>query len=138
MYQITERIIVGKKATLEKDSFINEEIGSSAAIKFVCCQCGHLNSVKIIPYESGFPAFQLYDQDKVLSKNELLKNKMTENTSSYMLHLGEVTVDDMPALYFGIGCSTCIAKYIGIFGYAEKQPGLEMLKVSGIWNYTTG
>lgn len=137
MYPITEKIIIGKKAMLEKDSFINEKIGLSAEVKFTCSECGHKNSVSIRPYESGFPVFQLYHENKVLSKHDLLNNGMAEETSSYMLHLGEITVNDRPTLYFGTGCPFCDSKYIGVFSYGEKQPGLEVLSVSGIWNYTT-
>ncbi|KAA0125994.1 hypothetical protein FY557_19675 [Chryseobacterium sp. SN22] len=135
LYPISEKITVGKKAALEKDLFINEEIGRSAEIPFTCCQCGNGNTILLTPYESGFPVLPLYDQGKVLSENELINNGMAEETSQDRLYLGKLTVNDLPTLYFGTECRSCASKYIGIFGYGEKQPGLEMLKISGIWNY---
>jgi len=44
-------------------------------------------------------------------------------------------VDDLPTLYFGTACKTCHSKYICVFGYGEKQPGLTVLTISGIWKY---
>jgi hypothetical protein len=137
LYPISEKIIVGKKAVLDKERFINEEIGRLAEVRFACCQCGNRNTVELKPYESGFPVLQLYEHEKVLSGNDLLKNGMAETTSPERLYLGKITVNDLPTLYFGTGCLICSSKYIGIFSYGEKQPGLEILKISGIWNYTT-
>ncbi len=135
LYPISEKITVGTKAALEKELFINEEIGRSAEIQFTCCQCGNGNVIHLTPYESGFPVLQLYDQGKVLSEIDLLKNGMAEETSQDRRYLGKMTVDSLPTLYFGTDCQVCASKYIGIFSYGEQQPGLEMLKVSGIWNY---
>ncbi|HAO27052.1 MAG TPA: hypothetical protein DCQ68_03915, partial [Chryseobacterium indologenes] len=107
----------------------------SVVTQFICCDCNHENSIEIIPYTSGFPIFQIYDRDHVLSKSELLNNKMVSETSPRMIHFGEVTVDDLPSLYFGTACKTCHSKYICVFGYGEKQPGLTILNISGIWKY---
>ncbi|MDR6514453.1 hypothetical protein [Chryseobacterium camelliae] len=136
MNSIQKEIIIGKKVEITKSSFVNEEIASSAEVKFTCCQCSHLNSVIIKPYESGFPIFQLYHENRVLSRNELLKNDMARKTSYHMLHLGEITVNDLPTLYLSTDCKNCSEKYLVIFSYGEKQPGLEILQLSGIWNYT--
>jgi len=135
LYPISEKIIIGKKAVLEKDLFINEEIGRSAEVRFTCCQCGNRNVIVLTPYESGFPVLQLYEHEDVLSGNDLLKNGMAEETAQDRLFLGKITVNNLPALYFGTSCTACSSAYIVVFGYGEKQPGLEMLKISGIWNY---
>ncbi|EJL75947.1 hypothetical protein [Chryseobacterium populi] len=135
MYSISKKIKIGQQAHMTKNIFTNDEIGQSAVTKFTCCNCGHENTLEIIPYKSGFPIFQVYNEDKVLSKNELLKNKMITETSHRMLHFGEVTVNDLPTLYFGTLCESCHAKYFGVFGYGEKQPGLTVLAISGIWKY---
>jgi len=137
LYPITEKIIIGNRAVLEKELFINEEIGRSAGVQFTCCRCENRNTVELTPYESGFPVLQLYDKGKVLSENDLLKNGMAEATSQDRLYLGKMTVSNLPTSYFGANCRSCASKYIGIFSYGEKQPGLEMLKISGIWNYST-
>lgn len=134
---ISEKITIGEKVVLERELFINGEIGQSVELGFTCGQCGHQNAVKLIPYESGFPVFQLYHEQQVLSEEDLLKYKMAGKTSRDRIYLGKITVDDLPALYFGTECSACTSKYIGLFGFGEKQPGLEILKISGIWNYKT-
>ncbi|WP_291937032.1 hypothetical protein [Chryseobacterium sp.] len=114
---------------------MNDEIIPSAVTKFICCDCSHQNTIEIIPYQSGFPILQLYQDEQVLSKNELLKNAMLTETSPGMQHLGALTVNQLPTLYFGTSCKTCYSKYLCIFGYGEKQPGLTVLNISGIWKY---
>lgn len=135
MYSILKKIFIDKQVAVAKDTFSNAEIGHSAAVKFKCCNCGHENIVKITPYESGFPIFQLYNDEKVLTKNELLSNKMVSETSINLLHFGELTLNNLPTLYFGTDCPSCHAKYICVFSYGEKQPGLTLLAISGVWKY---
>ncbi|PKF76032.1 hypothetical protein [Chryseobacterium sp. PMSZPI] len=135
MYPISKKISIGKKALLEKDIFTNDEISPSAIVNFICGDCNHQNTVEIIPYQSGYPIIQMYHNDQVLSKNELLKNGLATETSTGMQHFGEITVNNLPTLYFGTACSTCHSKYIGVFSYGEKQPGLTILNISGIWKY---
>lgn len=135
MYSISKKINILKQVSVAKSNFSNEEISKSAITTFTCCDCGHENTITITPYESGFPIFQIYNEAKVLSKDELLKNKMVTETSKNFLHYGELTVNNLPTLYFGTDCNSCNAKYIGIFSYGEKQPGLTMLTISGIWKY---
>ncbi len=135
MYSISKKINILKQVSVAKSNFSKEEISNSAITTFTCCNCGHENTIKITPYESGFPIFQIYNEGKVLSKYELLKNKMVTETSKNLLHYGELTVYNLPTLYFGTDCNSCNARYIGIFSYGEKQPGLTMLTISGIWKY---
>jgi hypothetical protein len=135
MYSISKKINIIKQAYLVKKIFTNDEIVPSAVTKFTCCDCGHENTIEITPYESGFPILQIYHEDKVVSKNELLKNGLVTETSHNMLHFGELTVNNLPTLYFGTDCSSCHSKYIGVFSYGEKQPGLTVLHISGIWKY---
>lgn len=135
MYSISEKISITEKVFVEKSTFINDETLPSAITTFTCCHCGNKNTIAITPYESGFPILQLYHEDKVLSKDELLKHKIANGTSQRMLHFGELTVNDLPTLYFGTDCTSCHSKYIGVFSYGEKQPGLMILTISGIWKY---
>lgn len=136
MYSVSKKIFIDKQVAVAKDTFSNAEIGQSAGVKFKCCNCGYENIVKITPYESGFPIFQLYNDEKVLTKNELLSNKMVSETSINLLHFGELTVNNLPTLYFGTDCPSCHAKYICVFSYGEKQPGLTLLAISGVWKYS--
>ncbi|PIF45788.1 hypothetical protein CLU96_2801 [Chryseobacterium sp. 52] len=126
---------MGRQAIISKSFFSNDEIGHSAVTQFTCCECGHQNTIEIVPYESGFPIFQVYSEDQIASRSELLKNKIVTETSQRMLHFGELTVNDLPTLYFGTDCESCHSKYFGVFSYGEKQPGLTVLNISGIWKY---
>ncbi|MFC3157408.1 hypothetical protein SAMN05443633_10893 [Chryseobacterium arachidis] len=135
MYPISKKINIGKTATVLKNTFSNDEIGQSAEVKFICCNCNHENIVKITPYESGFPFFQIYYEDKIVSKNELIKKGIAAETNKNLLHFGELTVNNLPTLYFRIDCNSCHAKYVCVFSYGEKQPGLIVLTVSGVWEY---
>jgi len=135
MYSISKKISIIKQASVVKNYFINDDIIPCATTQFTCCDCGHQNTIEIFPYKSGFPIFQIYDEDKVISKNELLKNKIVTGTSPQMFHFGELTFNDLPTLYFGTGCESCHSKYFCVFSYGEKQPGLTVLSISGIWKY---
>ncbi|MDN5479313.1 MAG: hypothetical protein L0G39_20495 [Chryseobacterium sp.] len=135
MYSISKKINILKQAHVAKNFFSNDEISRSAATEFTCCDCGHHNTIEIVPYQSGFPIFQIYNEDQVLSANELLQNKVVTKTSDRMLHFGELTVNDLPTLYFGTDCSSCHSTYFCVFSYGEKQPGLTVLNISGIWKY---
>ncbi|MGE8553308.1 MAG: hypothetical protein ACN6OB_05120 [Chryseobacterium jejuense] len=135
MYSISKKIKIGKKALLKKDRFINDEAIPAAIVQFTCSECSHENTVEISPYQSGFPILQIYNEGKVLSKSDLLGNQMTTETSQRMQHYGELTVNDLPTLYFGTHCISCNTNYICIFSYGEKQPSLEILNISGIWEY---
>lgn len=134
MYSISGKINIGRPVVVVKNSFANSEIKSAEA-KFICNHCNHENVVKIVPYESGFPIFQLYNEERVLSKQELVKNNIVSETSKNLLHFGELTVNNLPTLYFGTNCQSCQSKYICVFSYGEKQPGLELLTISGVWEY---
>jgi hypothetical protein len=135
MHSISNKIILGKQALIAKKYFSNDEIIPSAIVKFTCNKCNHINTLEITPYESGFPIFQIYNEDKVLSKTELINNKVVTKTSPGRIYFGELTLNDLPTLYFGTQCETCQSKYIGVFNYGEKQPGLTVLDISGIWEY---
>ncbi|KMQ65081.1 hypothetical protein ACM46_12880 [Chryseobacterium angstadtii] len=135
MYPISKKIHIGRQAFVAKNSFSNDEITHSATTEFTCCDCGRKNTIEITPYQSGFPIFQMYHENKVVSGSELLKNKIVTETSKGMIHFGELTVQDLPTLYFGTQCQSCFAKYICVFGYGEKQPGLTLLHISGVWKY---
>ncbi len=135
MYSISEKITIKNRAIISKQFFKNEEIKQTAVLYFKCDSCNHQNKIEITPYESGFPVFQIYEEEKVLSKNELLGNKMLTETSPWMKHFGDLTLNDLPTLYFGVDCETCQSKYICIFCYGEKQPGLTLLEISGVWKY---
>ncbi|REC78506.1 hypothetical protein DRF60_08615 [Chryseobacterium elymi] len=135
MHSISKKIKISKQAAIIKKHFSNDEIIPSAATKYTCCDCGHQNTIEIFPYETGFPILQIYNEDAVLSKSELLNNKIITETSQRMAHFGDLTVNDLPTLYFGTDCQVCHSNYICVFSYGEKQPGLTLLNISGIWKY---
>ncbi|REC42899.1 hypothetical protein [Chryseobacterium pennipullorum] len=135
MYPILKRISITEKAVVAKDSFSNEEISGSAKTSFICCTCGKANPIEIVPYQTGFPIIQIYQEDQVLSKSELVQAGAVRETANNMLHFGALTVSNLPTLYFGTNCSSCHSNYIVVFGYGEKQPGLTVLSISGVWSY---
>lgn len=135
MHSISKKINIGKQADVPKTVFRNEEADPYAAVTYTCRHCHHENIVEITPYTSGFPILQLYDKGRVVSGEELLKIAAVAETSESRLHLGALTVSDLPTLYFGTGCQSCRSKYLCVFSYGEKQPGLNLLRVSGIWQY---
>lgn len=135
MYPISKKIKVVEHATVEKDHFSNDEIIPSATVKFTCCDCSHKNIVEIFPYESAFPVFQMYNEERVLSRSQLLEHKIVSETSQGRRHFGDLTVKDLPTLYFGTDCQNCYSKYFCVFSYGEWQPGLTLLIVSGVWKY---
>ena len=135
MTPILEKIIIIKGALVFKRVFRNDEVTVSAKTSFICCNCSNENQIEIIPYVSGFPIFQIYSEETVLTKKELLENKIVTDTSRWMKHFGELTVNDLPTLYFGTKCKKCNSKYFCVFCYGEKQPGLTLLEISGVWEY---
>ncbi|KFF12047.1 hypothetical protein IW15_10720 [Chryseobacterium soli] len=135
MYSISKKIGIREKASIAKTIFNKDETASPSVTTFTCCECGHENTIEIIPYQSGFPIFQVYHEDKVLSKDKLLKKGIVTETSQPMLFLGELTFHDLPTLYFGTDCESCHSKYFCVFNYGEKQPGLTLLEISGVWKY---
>lgn len=135
MNKISEKIKIFKQAVVSKKNFANAEITKSAITTFNCCSCQCENNVEIIPYISGYPIFQIFNEEKVLSVNELLENNIVTKTSKGMEHYGDLTVKDLPTLYFGTLCEKCESKYLIVFCYGEKQPGLTVLQISGIWLY---
>ncbi|UWX61928.1 hypothetical protein N0B40_06480 [Chryseobacterium oranimense] len=135
MYSISKKIKLIRQAAIAKNHFSNDEIIPAAKTKFICCDCGHENSIEIFPYQSGFPIFQIYNDNQVLSKKELLENKIVTETSRRISYLGELTVNDLPTLYFGTDCQNCYSKYFCVFSYGEWQPGLTLLNISGVWKY---
>ncbi|WP_418123656.1 hypothetical protein ACNFU2_03130 [Chryseobacterium sp. PTM-20240506] len=135
MYSISKKIRIGRKALVAKAVFTNDEIIPSAVTTGKCCDCGYENKLEIIPYQSGFPILQIYEGDKVLSKNELIDNGIVAPTLPSMLHFGELTVSNLPTLYFGTDCPSCHSSYICVFSYGEKQPGATVLHISGVWKF---
>lgn len=135
MYSISKKINIGEQAYVPKTVFRNEEADPYAAVTYTCRHCRHENTVKIASYTSGFPILQLYDEGRVVSGEELLKIGAVAETSKSRMHFGALTVSDLPTLYFGTGCQSCRSKYLCVFSYGEKQPGLTLLAVSGMWQY---
>lgn len=135
MYSISKKINISKQASVVKDHFINDDTIPCATTQFTCCDCGHQNTIEISPYKSGFPILQIYNEDQVIPKSVLLNNKILTGTSKQMFHFGELTFNDLPTLYFGTDCESCHSKYFCVFSYGEKQPGLTVLSISGIWKY---
>lgn len=76
MYSISEKINIKNKAIISRDVFANREMEQIVILYFKCTNCHHQNKIEITPYESGFPILEIYEGEKVLSRKELLENKM--------------------------------------------------------------
>jgi len=132
MERIEERIHLVKKAKLEKARFINQELKPSISTSFDCCECGNSNLIEIVPYQTGFPFAQIYDNE-YLTEKEIIESNIAQPASTCFTHFGKFLADDLPTLYFQKKCSDCDTKHIVVFGFGEQQPSLMVCKISGIW-----
>lgn len=133
MFRISSKIEIQSLSLNTNRIYRNEETNPFITSVFKCCKCDHENELKITPYETGFGFFEIYKDNLILSKREILENKIATETSNWASHLGELTVHNLPTLYFGILCEKCRSNHLVVFGYGEKQPGLTILEVSGVW-----
>lgn len=136
MFKINKRISVKSSSVFSVREVVLNSQTNNVKGNFTCCSCGFVNDFVIVPFVSGYPVGQLYQANTVLTEEELLEKSMVTRTSTFLSHLGGVTVDDLPTLYFGTTCSSCANKFICLFGCGEKQPGMNILKISGFWCYS--
>jgi hypothetical protein len=137
MFRINNKIQLQSLSPNTNHVFRNEETNPFVSSSFKCCKCNHENKFKIIPYETGFGFLEIYQDNNVLSKEEILEKKIATETSSWASYLGDLTVNDLATLYFGMACEKCHSNHLIVFCYGEKQPGLVVLEISGVWNFTT-
>ncbi len=135
MYKIFEKIEIIKEAILPKKVFINKEITDSIICSFYCNSCLSKTQFIIEPFKAGFPFYEIYFEEKVLSDKEILINRIASVTSKFALNYGAYTVNNLPTLYFGMDCNSCGLTHIVVFSYGEKQPGLEICQISGVWSF---
>lgn len=135
MERIINKIILLKKIEVFKKIFINNEIDKGIRTQYYCCCCNNKNEINIIPYKTGYPFNEMYDAD-LLRIEDIINNKLAERTNKNYEYLGKFTINNLNTLYFSIKCNNCKEKYLVVFSYGEKQPGLEMCQISGIWNYS--
>ena len=133
MHRIEGKIKIDCLSQVSEKIFINEQIDPIAESFFYCCDCNAANRFDIIPYETGFPFVELYKNENVLSEKMILENRIASKTSSWASYLGDYTVNNLPTLYFGVYCKHCSAIHLLVFGYGEKQPGLTICEISGVW-----
>jgi hypothetical protein len=135
MFRIKNKIEIQGLCPNTDRVFRNEETSPFAASSFKCCKCGHENKFKITPYEAGFGFLEIYQDNKVLSKKEVLENRIAVETSGWASYLGDLTVNNLATLYFGTACGKCHSHRLVVFCYGEQQPGLTILKIAGVWYY---
>lgn len=135
MFKISEKIKIVCADSNSNRIFSNEQIYPYAKSNFNCCYCEFNNEIKITPYETGFGFFEIYNNEKVLTKEEIITNKIAKKSSPWATYLGEITVNDLPTLYFGTLCKKCYSNHLVVFCCGEKQPGLVLLEISGVWKY---
>ncbi|VDH15450.1 Uncharacterised protein [Algoriella xinjiangensis] len=134
MEKIIHKINILKKVEIFKKIFINDAIDKGIKTEFYCSNCSSQNEINIILYKTGFSFSELYETG-ILDEKDIIEYKMASKTSENYEYLGKYTVNNLPTLYFHIRCNKCLEKYIIIFSYGEKQPGLEVCEISGAWYY---
>lgn len=132
MSKIKNKFQLLKKVNLNKNIFINDELKPFISQSFSCIKCDSEVKMKIIPYQSGYPFFELY-RNEYLSKSQIINDKLAQPASKINCHYGEYLVFDLPTLYNHITCTNCYSNYIMIFGLGESQPSKWVCKISGIW-----
>jgi len=133
MYKISGIVTVKNHAVLERKIFINEQLDPIVNTSFYCNNCNCRNHITIVPYKTGFSFLDLYANNEFLNENEISRNRMATKTSKSALRFGNYTVSNLPTLYFGTKCIECGREYLVVFSYGEKQPGLEICEISGVW-----
>ncbi len=135
MFRIFHKIKILKAAIVSENTFRNEQTDPSVQSSFKCCHCSKYNKINIVPYQTGFPFSEIYKNEKVLTAHEILDNGLATKTSDWAVYMGDFTIDNLPTLYFGVDCNFCNAKHIVVFSFGEKQPGLEICEISGVWEF---
>jgi hypothetical protein len=120
MYSISNKINISKKAVLAKNTFINDETIPSVNTTFTCCSCGHENRIEITPYTSGFPILKVYQEDQVLSGNELLKNGMVSETPK-RCHIWERSRSIICQRYISEPIAPPVMQHTSAFSAMEKS-----------------
>lgn len=133
MKEITEKIKIKEKVSIYKAKFFGSEVLRGVETEYHCCSCNHKNKIKIIPYDTGRYFGELLNNN-ILLKETILKNKMASEPKRNK-HYGELLVGDLPTLYSKEECNKCEEKYLIVFGIGEKQPGMWLCEISGVWAY---
>ena len=137
MQPLHQSIQLQEAIALDKKRFINEEIYPQINQSFTCCVCQNKVNMQIQPFKTGSPLDTLYKGNKVLDTGTLIQHKIITKANHHSKHWGEFLHNDLPTLYFLAHCTNCKAgTYIGFFSYGEKQPGLDILSIAGVWKYT--
>jgi hypothetical protein len=133
MKKIENKIELLKKICLSKSQFENEELKTKITTHFACDTCSKHINVDIVPYCTGYSFTSIY-KNNYLTPYEILNSNMAKTALTYVTHLGEYLVSNLPTLYLSISCPKCNEKFILVFGYGEKQPNRWICKISGVWH----
>lgn len=132
MNKIIGKIKLLKKIKIEKEEFINNELKPFMSTQITCLNCLENIEINIIPFQTGFPFFQIY-RNEYLSIDKIIEEGLAKKSSAWSSHHGEYLVYDLPTLYFKQVCHSCKEKFIIVFGLGESQPGKWICKISGVW-----
>lgn len=119
--------------SLSKYKFINEELWPAATTTFTCPVCSGDVAIEIVPYQTGFD-FQALHKSGYLTGDQIVRANLAKESSSKFNYLGKYLVVSLPTLYFVQVCPSCKEKYLVVAGCGEKQPGLWLCQISGVWN----
>lgn len=123
MNKIENKICLIRSADVVKKYFINKELIPKVESFFYCSNCQYKNKLSITPYKTGFPFNKLYTTG-ILSQEDIVKYRIAVNLAY-----------NLPILYFSITCEYCKKHFLVIFIFGEKQLGLDICEILGVWEY---
>lgn len=121
------------QVSLPNHQFINEELWPAAITDFACLICLGRITIEIVPYRTGFD-FQVLHELGYLTEDQIVQANLAKESSKRLNKLGEYLVGNLPTLYFVKACPNCREKYLVVAGCGEKQPGLWLCQISGVWH----
>lgn len=123
MNKIENNISIRRSADVVKKIFINKELFPKIESFFYCSNCQHKNNLLITPYKTGFPFNRLYTTG-ILTQEDIVKYRIAINLAY-----------SLPILYFSTTCEHCQKYFLVVFIFGEKQPGLDICEILGVWEY---
>ena len=131
---ITKPFHLGYKVYQECSYTFSQYTEKNEQVSFNCLKCHSNNAIKLALYKSGRSINDLYQAERLITKEELLSNKAVRiNNFPGRENFGELSLWLVPALYEMVDCQFCNCSYLCIFGYGELQPSREEIQISGIW-----
>jgi DNA-directed RNA polymerase subunit RPC12/RpoP len=135
--KLAKKFRIQNKVLLPKRTWETKKVSKNVNDEFYCTECQEKIQFNIKPFQTGHPLSELYDEQSIIRKEELVRNNVAQKSYSWQSHLGELVINNKPALYDSISCPNCSSTYLLVFGFGESQPGRFTVEVSGVWKIKT-